>query len=73
VVDELAIIYADKLYQRRTSHKKSNADRLIRLLKSVPQITPKKILAYLSSRNQVPDIKYILSAFPDLRKLAAFV
>jgi hypothetical protein len=73
VVDELAIIYADKLYQRRTVHKKSNADRLIRLLKSVPQITPKKILAYLSARNQVPDIKYILSAFPDLRKLAAFV
>lgn len=73
VADELAIIYADKLYARSTGHKKANADRLIRLLKMVPQVTPKKILAYLSSNNKMSDIKYVLSAFPDLRKLAAFV
>lgn len=73
VADDLAVIYADKLYHRSTGHKKANADRLIRLLKMVPQIMPKKILAYLSSNNKMSDIKYVLSAFPDLRKLAAFV
>jgi len=73
VADEIAIIYADKLYHRSTGHKKANADRLIRLLKTIPQIMPKKILAYLSSNNKMSDIKYVLSAFPDLRKLAAFV
>lgn len=73
VVDELAVVYADRLYARSTGHKKANADRLIRLLKTIPQIAPKKILAYLSSNNKMSDIKYVLSAFPDLRKLAAFV
>jgi len=73
IADELAIIYADKLYHRNTGHKKANADRLIRLMKMIPQVTPKKILAYLSSNNKMSDIKYVLSAFPDLRKLAAFV
>ena len=73
IADELSIIYADKLYTRYTGHKRSNADRLIRLLKAVPQISPKKILVYLSNNNEMADIKYILSAFPELRKLAAFV
>lgn len=73
VADDIAIIYADKLYHRNTGHKKANADRLIRLMKMIPQVTPKKILAYLSSNNKMSDIKYVLSAFPDLRKLAAFV
>jgi len=73
VADELAIMYADKLYQRNTGHKKANADRLIRLMKVIPEIAPKKVLAYLSSNNKMTDIKYVLSAFPDLRKLAAFV
>jgi hypothetical protein len=73
IADELSIIYADKLYHRNTGHKKANADKLIRLLKTIPQIVPKKILAYLSSHNKMSDIKYILSAFPELRKLAAFV
>lgn len=71
--EDLATIYADKLYARRTGHKKANADKLIRLLKTFPQIQPKKVLAYLSSNNKMSDIKYILSAFPDLKKLAAFV
>lgn len=71
--DELAIIYANKLYLRPTGHKKANADRLIRLLKVFPTINPKKLLAYLSSHNRMADIKYVLSAFPNLKKLAAFV
>ena len=71
--DDIASIYAEKLYARGTGHKKANADRLIRLLKTFPQIQPKKVLAFLSSNNKMTDIKYMLSAFPDLRKLAAFV
>lgn len=73
LVDEVAVIYADKLFLRGTGHKKANADRLIRLLKNVPQIAPKKILAYLSANNRMSDIKYILASFPELKKLAAFV
>jgi hypothetical protein len=71
--DDLASIYAEKLYARGTGHKKANADKLIRLLKSFPQIQPKKVLAFLSAHNKMTDIKYMLSAFPDLKKLAAFV
>ncbi len=73
VADDIAIMYADKLYQRNTGHKKANADRLIRLMKVVPEIAPKKVLAYLSSNNKMSDIRYVLSSFPELRKLAAFV
>lgn len=73
VADDLAMMYADKLYHRNTGHKKANADRLIRLMKVVPEVNPKKVLAYLSSNNKMSDIKYVLSAFPELRKLAAFV
>ncbi len=73
IADDLAVMYADKLYQRNTGHKKANADRLIRLMKVVPEIAPKKVLAYLSSNNKMSDIKYVLSSFPELRKLAAFV
>jgi hypothetical protein len=73
ISDELAVIYANKLYARATGHKKANADRLIRLLKMFPTINPKKLLAYLSSHNKMADIKYVLSAFPNLKKLAAFV
>jgi hypothetical protein len=71
--DELISIYAEKLYARGAGHKKANADRLIRLLKTYPTIQPKKVLAFLSSNNKMTDIKYMLSAFPDLKKLAAFV
>ena len=73
VADELAVIYADKLYQRTTGHKRANADRLIRLLNQCPQIVPKKILAYLSAKNKMSDIKYVLNSFPNLKKLAAFM
>jgi hypothetical protein len=73
VADELAVMYADELYSRGSGHKRANADRLIRLLKTVPQVSQKRMLVYLSSNNRMGDIKYILSAFPELKKLAAFV
>lgn len=73
LADDLAVIYADSLYQRSTGHKKANADRLIRVLRTFPQISPKKILAYLSNNNKMNDIKYVLTSFPELKKLAVFV
>lgn len=71
--DDIANIYATKLYTRGAGHRKANADRLIRLLRMFPQISPKKVLAFLSSNNKMIDIKYMMSAFPELRRLAAFV
>src|ERR1700722_8382432 len=65
LAENIAGIYADKLYLRKASHKKANADRLIRLAKTFSQIGPKKILAYLSHHNRMTDIKYVLFAFPE--------
>lgn len=73
LADDLTVLYADKLYARGSKHKHANADRLIRLLKAIPQISQRKMLVYLSNNNKMADIKYILSAFPELKKLAAFV
>jgi hypothetical protein len=73
LADELTFIYADKLYMRHTSHKKANIDRLIRLIKTIPEVKAKKVLVHLSNNGKMNDIKYLLEAFPDLNKLAAFV
>lgn len=73
LADDIAIIYAEKLFEKTVKHKKSNAERLIKMLKKFPQISPKKILAYLSSENKMLDMKYILNAFPSLKQLAVFV
>jgi len=73
IADDIAVIYANKLYARKTAHKRANVDRIIRLLNTFPEISPKKILAYLSSNNKMVDIKHIIAAFPNLRKLAVFV
>lgn len=73
IADDLALIYAKKLYARKISHKRANADRLIRLIQNFSEISSKKILAYLSSNNKMSDIKYIIAAFPNLKKLAAFI
>ena len=73
IADDVAIIYANKLYARRVSHKRANVDRLIRLLNTFPEISQKKILAYLSSTNKMVDIKHVITMFPNLRKLAVFV
>lgn len=73
IADELIIVYADRLHARGTGDKGANVKRLIRACKSYPQFSPKKVLAYLSANNRMSDIKFMLSAFPDLKKLAAFV
>lgn len=73
IADKLIAIYADKLYARGMRIKKTNIDRLIRVLKTFPRCSPKKILVYLSNHNKMSDIKYLLNAFPDLKNLALFI
>lgn len=73
IADDFAAIYVNKLYSRKVKHKKSNIDKLIRLIKEIPQISAKKILACLSGKNKSSDIKYMLLSFPELKKLAIFI
>lgn len=73
IVDDLFTIYADKLYGRGYGNKKANVQRIIRLCKTHTQISPKKVLVYLSSQGRMGDIKYLLSAFPELKTLIPFV
>jgi hypothetical protein len=73
LADDIVRVYAEKIYDRDIVNKTANINKLIKLAKICPQVSPRKILAFLSSNNKVPDIKYIVSAFPDLKKLAAFV
>jgi hypothetical protein len=73
LADDLIILYAKKIYDRHSSHKMANPDKLVRLVKTCPEISSRRIIAFLSTNNKVPDIKYIVSAFPELKKLAAFV
>ena len=73
LADNIVEVYANKVFERDSVHKTANADKLIRLVKICPQISPRKILAFLSSNDKVHDIKYMVAAFPDLKKLAAFV
>jgi hypothetical protein len=73
LADNIIDLYARKIYDRDSGHKTANADKLIRLVKTCPQISPRRIIAFLSTNNKVPDIRYVVTAFPDLKKLAAFV
>lgn len=73
IADKLLMMYADKLHARGVGGKKANIDRIIRVLKTFPQCSPKKVLVYLSNNNRMADIKHLLNAFPELRKLAAFI
>lgn len=73
LINDIQIIYADKLYARNTGHIKSNADKLIRLLKNIPESNAKKMLSYLSTKHKLSDIKYMMESFPELQKLSVFV
>lgn len=73
LINDVQIIYADKLYARDTGHVRANADKLIRLLQIIPESSAKKILSYLSSKNKISDIKYIVKSFPNLQKLSMFI
>lgn len=73
MADDIATIYINKLYNQQYSHKMANIDRIIRLLNKCPQISKKKILLLLSSNRKMFDIKHLIIAFPELKKLAAFI
>jgi hypothetical protein len=73
LADSIVEAYVNRTYERDSVHKTANADKLIRLVKICPEISARKILAFLSSNDKVHDIKYMVAAFPDLKKLAAFV
>ena len=71
--DDLAIIYCNKICNRFYSHNRANSDKLIKMIKKIPEISSKRILAHLSSQNLINDIKYMFQAFPELKKLSAFI
>lgn len=73
LADDLLLIYADKLDTRGTGQKKANIQRLVRVCKTFPIFSTKKLLSYLSSHNRMSDIKFLISAFPDLKLLAPFI
>jgi len=73
IVDDLITTYADGLYARGTGNKGANIKRLIRVCKTYPQFSPKKVLAYLSANNKMSDIKFLVSSFHDLKLLVPFV
>lgn len=73
IADELFTSYADSLYARGFGYKGANAKRLVRLCKMFPVFAPKKVLVYLSTHGRMADMKYLISAFPDLKTLIPFV
>lgn len=73
ITDNLVKIYVNKLYARQYSHRRSNADKLIRLINKVNSISPRLVLSYLSSKNKMSDVKYMLKYFPEVKNLAAFL
>lgn len=73
IADEIMTVYADKLHARGYGAKKSNIVRIIKVLKAFPQMSPRKMLVYLSNNDRMSDIKYLIKAFPELKKLVVFV
>lgn len=73
IADELLTTYADKLYARGTGAQGANIKRLIKACKTYPQFSPKKLLVWMSNNNRVSNIKFLTSAFPDLKTLVPFL
>jgi hypothetical protein len=71
--DDIAAVYIKKLYENAYSHKRASADRIIRLLKKCPTVSPKKVLVYLANKGKMADIKLLIGAYPELKKLSAFI
>lgn len=72
ILDDLTNHYASQVFYRPIVHKRANIDKICKLIKFVPEITPKRILSWLSTNNKTSEIKYFLSIYPELKKLAAF-
>ena len=73
IADELLATYAEKLYGRGTGDQGANIKRLIRVCKAFPNFSPKKLLVWLSTNNKISNIKFLISAFPELKTLVPFV
>jgi hypothetical protein len=73
IADELFTTYATSLYGRGYGYKKANVQRLIRLCKNYQQFSPKKVLVWLTNQNRMADIKYLVSAYPELKVLVPFI
>jgi hypothetical protein len=73
IADDLLMSYTKSLYDRGTGDKGANIKRLIRVCKTYPQLSPKKILAYLSVNNRMADIKKLVASFHDLKTLVPFI
>ncbi len=71
--DEVLSVFLEKLYNKGFSHKRACIDKILTLLKFVPNIHPKKILFWLSNNKKMHDADFFLKKFPDLNKLAAFI
>lgn len=73
IADELLNTYAERLYARGTGDRGANIKRLIRACKAYPQLSPKKVLVYLSTNNRMADIKKLVASFHDLKTLVPFI
>jgi hypothetical protein len=73
IADDLLTTYAERLYARGTGDKGANVKRLIRACKTFSQLSPKKVLVYLSANNRMADIKKLVGAFHDLKMLVPFI
>jgi hypothetical protein len=73
VADEVVENYAYHLYRSAGyTGKRSNVNKLVKLTKKFPPITTRKILTVISAIEPT-DIKYLVQAFPELKKIAMFV
>ena len=73
LTDNLVDDYLSQILVQETNHKKAKIDKILKLLKNCKQISPKKVLTWLSNNKRSNEIKYLVSSYPDLKKLVAFV
>lgn len=73
LIDFVMSEYLSQIMVQETNHKKAKIDKILKLLKSCKEISPKKVLKWLSSEKRTNEIKYLVSYYPDLKKLVAFV
>lgn len=73
LANEIGNIYIDDLCLNHFYHKRSAADRIIKLINKVPEISSKKILAKLAGKGKMLEIKYLIQEFPNLKTISSFL
>lgn len=71
--EQLTGLYITYLYTRYIKHTRSNIDRIVKLINEVKGVNPKIVLVYLTKLNKHKDIKRMVKAYPELKKLSLFV